>query len=77
MALDNCGLLLYPSPAAAHLCCCLWCCFLLLCASGLPHNDIAAQICRQAGLVKHPDGSKGHGHGTADLLGVEDGQVGD
>lgn len=43
-------------------------------AAGLPHNDIAAQICRQAGLVKHPDGSKG-GHGTADLLGVEDGQV--
>jgi hypothetical protein len=42
--------------------------------AGLPHNDIAAQICRQAGLVKHPDGSKGHG--TADLLGVEDGQVG-
>jgi len=25
--------------------------------SGLPHNDIAAQICRQAGLVKH--GNKG------------------
>jgi len=23
-------------------------------ASGLPHNDIAAQICRQAGLVKRP-----------------------
>lgn len=44
----------------------------LFSAAGLPHNDIAAQICRQAGLVKHPDGSKGHG--TADLLGVEDGQ---
>ena len=24
-------------------------------AAGLPHNEIAAQICRQAGLVKHPD----------------------
>lgn len=23
-------------------------------AAGLPHNEIAAQICRQAGLVKHP-----------------------
>jgi len=22
-------------------------------AAGLPHNEIAAQICRQAGLVKH------------------------
>jgi V-type H+-transporting ATPase subunit B len=26
-------------------------------AAGLPHNEIAAQICRQAGLVKH--GGKG------------------
>ena len=26
-------------------------------AAGLPHNEIAAQICRQAGLVKH----KGNG----------------
>lgn len=43
--------------------------------AGLPHNDIAAQICRQAGLVKHPEGSKAHGHGTADLLGVDDGVV--
>ena len=25
----------------------------LFSAAGLPHNDIAAQICRQAGLVKH------------------------
>lgn len=23
--------------------------------AGLPHNDIAAQICRQAGLVKHEE----------------------
>lgn len=27
-------------------------------AAGLPHNDIAAQICRQAGLVKKPDSGK-------------------
>ena len=25
----------------------------LFSAAGLPHNDIAAQICRQAGLVEH------------------------
>lgn len=25
------------------------------CTPGLPHNDIAAQICRQAGLVHHED----------------------
>lgn len=30
--------------------------------AGLPHNDIAAQICRQAGLVKLPAGQKKHGH---------------
>ncbi|KAL7718581.1 Vacuolar proton pump subunit B [Entamoeba marina] len=29
-------------------------------AAGLPHNEIAAQICRQAGLVKH------QGHGSVD-----------
>jgi len=28
-------------------------------ASGLPHNEIAAQICRQAGLVKQPAKSGG------------------
>lgn len=28
----------------------------LFSAAGLPHNDIAAQICRQAGLVSHGDG---------------------
>lgn len=28
-------------------------------AAGLPHNEIAAQICRQAGLVKRPGASKG------------------
>lgn len=30
-------------------------------ASGLPHNDIAAQICRQAGLVKKPDSGRPSG----------------
>jgi V-type H+-transporting ATPase subunit B len=28
-------------------------------AAGLPHNEIAAQICRQAGLVKKNELSKG------------------
>lgn len=32
----------------------------LFSAAGLPHNEIAAQICRQAGLVKRPGGG-GHG----------------
>lgn len=31
-------------------------------AAGLPHNEIAAQICRQAGLVKHPTKSVHDGH---------------
>jgi V-type H+-transporting ATPase subunit B len=30
----------------------------LFSAAGLPHNDIAAQICRQAGLVKKLDKEK-------------------
>lgn len=30
----------------------------LFSAAGLPHNDIAAQICRQAGLVKHEEEKK-------------------
>jgi V-type H+-transporting ATPase subunit B len=30
-------------------------------AAGLPHNEIAAQICRQAGLVKKPDQDGAHG----------------
>lgn len=30
-------------------------------ASGLPHNDIAAQICRQAGLVNKGGSTKTHG----------------
>jgi V-type H+-transporting ATPase subunit B len=43
----------------------------LFSAAGLPHNDIAAQICRQAGLVKHEDGAKAkHGHASSG----EDGQ---
>ena len=38
----------------------------LFSAAGLPHNEIAAQICRQAGLVKRPTGEKAaHGHGHA------------
>ncbi|KAK9800873.1 hypothetical protein WJX73_003917 [Symbiochloris irregularis] len=35
----------------------------LFSAAGLPHNDIAAQICRQAGLVKHQQGDDLLGHG--------------
>lgn len=31
----------------------------LFSAAGLPHNEIAAQICRQAGLVKRLEGSEG------------------
>ncbi|KAJ3036081.1 Vacuolar ATP synthase subunit B, partial [Rhizoclosmatium hyalinum] len=31
-------------------------------ASGLPHNEIAAQICRQAGLVKRIDKGVLDGH---------------
>ena len=30
----------------------------LFSAAGLPHNEIAAQICRQAGLVKRPGASQ-------------------
>lgn len=30
-------------------------------AAGLPHNEIAAQICRQAGLVKHQANAKSSG----------------
>lgn len=40
----------------------------LFSAAGLPHNDIAAQICRQAGLVSHTrgggDDTEGGGEGT-------------
>eukprot|EP00798_Chlamydomonas_sp_ICE-L_P015822 gene15822-21942_t len=42
----------------------------LFSAAGLPHNDIAAQICRQAGLVVQPTGaSKGHGHASTEKEG--------
>jgi V-type H+-transporting ATPase subunit B len=42
---------------------CVFCLLLMMLhVTGLPHNDIAAQICRQAGLVQHEDGtSAGHG----------------
>lgn len=33
----------------------------LFSAAGLPHNDIAAQICRQAGLVERPGAEGGEG----------------
>jgi len=38
----------------------------LFSAAGLPHNDIAAQICRQAGLVAHSEehGANGGGDGV-------------
>lgn len=36
----------------------------LFSAAGLPHNDIAAQICRQAGLVDLPD-KKHSGDGSS------------
>jgi V-type H+-transporting ATPase subunit B len=39
----------------------------LFSAAGLPHNEIAAQICRQAGLVKIPKGEKAtHAHTDED-----------
>ena len=40
----------------------------LFSAAGLPHNEIAAQICRQAGLVKRPGGGS---HG-GDLMSTGD-----
>ncbi|KAK0545738.1 Vacuolar ATP synthase subunit B [Tilletia horrida] len=39
-------------------------------ASGMPHNDIAAQICRQAGLVKHPSADKGVSDGHEDNFSI-------
>ena len=38
----------------------------LFSSAGLPHNEIAAQICRQAGLVKQPSSSGGDGGGGND-----------
>ena len=48
----------------------------LFSAAGLPHNDIAAQICRQAGLVAHSeeDGVDGGAHGHGANAGQEDTQ---
>lgn len=49
---------------------CVSCTSVLSFCTGLPHNDIAAQICRQAGLVHHGDEKEG------DLL-KEDGEEDD
>lgn len=50
----------------------------LFSAAGLPHNEIAAQICRQAGLVKQPGGSSSSGGddsggGEPNLMQMDDG----
>jgi V-type H+-transporting ATPase subunit B len=47
----------------------------LFSAAGLPHNDIAAQICRQAGLVKLGEGEKKKTHGGGG--GLDNGGGGD
>ncbi|KDN47364.1 V-type ATPase [Tilletiaria anomala UBC 951] len=39
-------------------------------AAGLPHNEIAAQICRQAGLVKRPGAQKGVHDGHEDNFSI-------
>jgi len=39
-------------------------------AAGLPHNEIAAQICRQAGLVKRPGANKGVHDGHEDNFSI-------
>lgn len=39
-------------------------------AAGLPHNDIAAQICRQAGLVNRPGATKGVHDGHEDNFSI-------
>ncbi|CDZ96401.1 vacuolar atp synthase [Phaffia rhodozyma] len=39
-------------------------------AAGLPHNEIAAQICRQAGLVKRPGSTKGVHDGHEDNFSI-------
>jgi vacuolar-type H+-ATPase subunit B/Vma2 len=48
---------------------CRGCKIPLFSAAGLPHNDIAAQICRQAGLVKKGGHKKKKEGEAADLLG--------
>jgi V-type H+-transporting ATPase subunit B len=53
----------------------------LFSAAGLPHNEIAAQICRQAGLVKQPSSitagngsaSGANGDGEPNLMQMDDG----
>jgi V-type H+-transporting ATPase subunit B len=49
----------------------------LFSAAGLPHNEIAAQICRQAGLVKQPGSSSSggdeNGGGEPNLMQMDDG----
>ena len=48
----------------------------LFSAAGLPHNEIAAQICRQAGLVKQPDSAEREGEARkekeANLMQMDD-----
>jgi V-type H+-transporting ATPase subunit B len=48
----------------------------LFSAAGLPHNEIAAQICRQAGLVKQPDSIEKEGEAReekeANLMQMDD-----
>jgi V-type H+-transporting ATPase subunit B len=39
-------------------------------AAGLPHNDIAAQICRQAGLVSRPGATKSVHDGHEDNFSI-------
>lgn len=39
-------------------------------AAGLPHNQIAAQICRQAGLVKRPGATKSVHDGHEDNFSI-------
>ncbi|KAJ9114378.1 Vacuolar ATP synthase subunit B [Naganishia adeliensis] len=45
-------------------------------ASGLPHNEIAAQICRQAGLVNRPGNSKSVHDGHEDNFNIVFGAMG-
>ncbi|GAB7350196.1 hypothetical protein MBLNU459_g0856t1 [Dothideomycetes sp. NU459] len=45
-------------------------------AAGLPHNEIAAQICRQAGLVNRPGANKGVHDGHDDNFSIVFGAMG-
>jgi V-type H+-transporting ATPase subunit B len=42
----------------------------LFSAAGLPHNEVAAQICRQASLVQHKDTMDGHEDNFAIVFGA-------